>query len=98
VATTGGQPGNQNAAKSKAFHDSMRKACVTEDYARIRKGVERILDAVAEGEEWAIVFARDTLDGRPKQQTEITGEDGGPIFIKTGIDRMLAEVAESADR
>ena len=46
----------------------------------------------------AVQMLADRLDGKAVQRAEVTGEDGGPIYIKTGIDRMLAEAAESADR
>ena len=86
----GGQPGNSNAAKSKAFHDVMRKACLAEDFTRVHKGIQKVLDAVADGEEWALLLVRDTLDGKPKQQTEITGEDGGPITIERIAIQLIA--------
>lgn len=92
----GGQPGNSNAAKSKAFYRRLVAACEREDYKRVSESVEQILNKASSGEEWAIVMLRDTLDGKPKQQTEITGEDGGPIYIKTGIDRLLTEATKGA--
>ena len=37
--------------------------------------------------------ANDTLT-----EIKVTGADGGPIYIKTGIDRLLSEAVERADR
>ena len=87
MATSGGQPGNTNGGKGRQFYRRVLALCEQEEYSRLNKAAEKVLDEAAGGQEWAIVLLRDTLDGKPKQQTEITGADGGPVFIKTGIAR-----------
>ena len=77
----GAPVGNKNAQKSKAFHDAMRKVCVQEDYRRIAQGIEVVLDKAAEGERWALELARDTLDGKPKQQVEVSGDEDNPLRL-----------------
>lgn len=90
----GGAPlGNTNGTKHKPLADMLRKLSVQEDHKRLRAGADKVLTAIEAGEEWALVFYRDTTEGKPKQQTEITGEDGGPVYIKTGIERLLTEAA-----
>ena len=84
--------GNQNAAKSRVFHDAMRKACVQEDFKRLRAGVDVALDKAAEGERWALELVRDTLDGKPKQQVEVAGEEGGPVAFE-----LIRRVVVKAD-
>lgn len=90
MAERGAPEGNQNAAKSRVFHDAMRKACVQDDFKRIRQGVEAALDKAAEGERWALELVRDTLDGKPKQQVEVAGEDGGPLMFEV-IKRVVVD-------
>ena len=82
--------GNQNAAKSKVVHDALRKACVQEDYRRLNAGIEMVLNEVERGDHWAIEFFRDSLDGKPKQQTELTGEGGGAILLEA-IERVIVD-------
>ena len=74
--------GNQNAAKSRAFHDAMRKACVQEDYKRINNGIEELLNKASSGERWALELCRDTLDGKPKQQVELSGDADSPLTVQ----------------
>lgn len=82
MAGKGAPVGNDYATKAKVFHDAVRKACVQEDWKRVNQGVNELLHKVAEGERWALELLRDTLDGKPKQQIEATGEDGGPLTVQ----------------
>lgn len=74
--------GNKNAEKSRVFYDAVRKACVQEDYKRLRQGADELLNKAAEGERWALEMLRDTMDGKPKQQVEVAGEDGGAMVFE----------------
>ena len=75
----GAPAGNQNAAKSKLVHDALRKLAVQEDYKRLNKGLERVMDAFEAGEPWAAQFVRDTLDGKPAQSIDVGGQPDNPI-------------------
>jgi hypothetical protein len=88
MAERGGQPGNQNAAKSKLVADAMRKAAAQEDYARLRQGVEKVWDAFASGEQWAAGFVRDTFDGKPAQAVTV-GNAEGESFV---IEKLVREI------
>ncbi len=77
--------GNTNSAKSKLFHDTIRKACVQEDYKRLREMADALLTKAAEGDLQAATIIRDTLDGKPKQQVEVSGEDGGPVAMSLSV-------------
>ena len=82
--------GNTNAAKSKIVHDALRKLVVQDDYKRLNVGLEKVMQAFEEGEQWAALFVRDTLDGKPAQAI-IGGEEGdNPIrfqeIIRTIVD------------
>jgi len=70
--------GNRNAAKSRLFEQALVRAIKQRDIKAgdgetLRKAVEALIDKAAEGDMAAIRELRDTLDGKPRQQTEIIG-------------------------
>ena len=84
--------GNENAKKGKIFYDAMRKALVQDDFKRLRDGIDQCLTKAAEGERWALELVRDTMDGKPKQQVEVAGEEGGPVAFE-----LIRRVVVKAD-
>ena len=78
----GAPTGNQNASKSRVVHDALRKISLQEDHKRLRDGIEIVLDKASEGDMFAIQFVRDTLDGKPKQQVELSGDAENPVTIQ----------------
>ncbi len=80
------------------FRATLDRAIAQDDAKRLRQCAETLLDLAAGGDLQAIAMIADRLDGKPRQQTEVSGPDGGPVYIKTGIDRLLSEAAESAGR
>lgn len=67
-----GQSGNpEGGAKEQIVRAQLMRACVQEDYARVRKLVEKTLDLAAEGEQWAVNFIADRLDGKPRQAVDV---------------------------
>jgi hypothetical protein len=77
--------GNQYRATAKIISDALRKAAVQDDFKRIRQMCETLMDNAAEGDIQAAQFIRDTLDGKPKQQVEVSGEDGGPVAMSLAV-------------
>jgi len=77
--------GNQFRAGAKIISDALRKCVVQDDRGRLAKMCESLLDGAAEGDLNAAAFIRDTLDGKPKQAVEMTGEDGGPVEMSLRI-------------
>lgn len=75
------EEGNQAAAKGRKIEKMIERALVQEDDKRLREGVEKLLDNVANGERWALEFVRDSIDGKPKQQVVGSGE-GGEFITK----------------
>lgn len=71
MSSRGGQPGNQNAAKSRLFENAVRRALAAEDGKSLRDAAERLLKQAASGERWAVECLRDTLDGKPRQSVEL---------------------------
>lgn len=84
----GGKIGNQNAAKGRLFEDGLlraikaKDALAKEDGVTLRRIAEELLDKGLAGDVNAITQIRDTLDGKPKQRAELTGEDGSPLFAE----------------
>lgn len=64
----------------KSFKAALDKA-IAQDPKALRRAADRLLNLAADGEAWAVKELADRLDGKPKQQTEITGADGGPIQL-----------------
>lgn len=79
---SGAPLGNTNAAKGKMFYDQLRKIAVQEPH-RLRNVAETLFNAAELGEPWAVKELIDRFDGKPTQQTEITGADGESLL--TGI-------------
>jgi hypothetical protein len=57
--------GNRNARKGKIFSDALRKAMIDDDFYRVKKAANQLLDLAAAGEPWAIKELADRLDGKP---------------------------------
>ena len=86
MATSGAQPGNQNAKKGKAFTDALRRALAARDIelnlgdnATLVEISRALVEKALEKDVGAICQIRDTLQGKPVQATEISGPDGGEI-------------------
>lgn len=82
----GAPVGNQNAAKSRMFEQALTRAITQDDGKRLRAAAEKLLDLASEGTPWAVQYLADRLDGKPKQSTEMTGEDGGPVKHSLAIE------------
>lgn len=81
----GAPVGNQNAAKAKIVSDAIRKALAADDWKRLREGAEKVADAYAKGEAWAVQFVADRMEGKPHQT--LSGPDDSPLLA--GIDVTL---------
>lgn len=71
LAQRGAPAGNQNAAKSREFEQTVRRAMLADDGKRLRAAAEKLLDLAAAGERWAVECLRDTLDGKPAQSIAV---------------------------
>ena len=80
MAERGGQPGNDNATKSKPFWAAVSRAIAQEDGKRLRQAAEKLLDMAAEGEMSAINALADRLDGKPHQSVDLANADGSNLF------------------
>jgi hypothetical protein len=80
--------GNQNAKKGKAWADAVRRAIREkydgEDYeAKLAQLAKRLIEAADGGDMAALKEVGDRLDGKPTQQTELSGPDGQTIPMQT---------------
>ena len=72
----GAPKGNINRLRGHLFHNALIEACEQDNYGRLRQGVKLVLKRwQAEGNIRDGEFIRDTLDGRPGQRIELSGEN-----------------------
>ena len=81
MATSGAQPGNQNAAKGRDWRDAIRRATARFGQADYRAGLDKLADefvkAVAAGDLNAFKEYGDRIDGKSPQAI-IGGDDDDP--------------------
>lgn len=81
MANVGAPIGNTNGSKkNRMVGDALRRAA-TQSPEKLSKACEALLDKAGEGDVQAFNAFRDTLDGKPHQVIEGTGE-GGEIILK----------------
>jgi hypothetical protein len=85
----GAPHGNQNAVKGKAWAEAVKRA-IRAKYGKeweesLQTLAGRLVDAADGGDLQALKEIGDRLDGKPKQQTEVSGPDGSAIPMKTVV-------------
>lgn len=83
------EEGNQAAAKGRTVEKLLERILVQEDSKRLRQGLEQLMDKVADGDQRALEFVTDRLDGKARQQVVGSGE-GGEFITK-----MVVELVKS---
>jgi hypothetical protein len=75
--------GNNNAGKGSQLSALLHAALNANDRLKLRLGVEKVADAFAEGERWAIEFVFDRFEGKAvaKQEISTIDSDGNPQSI-----------------
>lgn len=71
--------GNKNATKNKLWADALNRALLAEDGKKLRALAEKLIARAEEGDVTALKEIGDRMDGKPTQQTELSGPDGGPM-------------------
>lgn len=79
--------GNTNKAKGKAVANMIAKRL--EERQLLQVIVDAQLDKAADGDYQAANMIFDRMDGKPKQQTEVSGLDGGAIIAT--IERVIID-------
>lgn len=83
--------------KEKSFYNALSVALnqvngideAGQKVTKLRSIAEKLVVAAEAGESWAIKEVADRIDGKPMQQTEITGEDGGPLLVQQIVRRIV---------
>ncbi len=83
MSQVGAPLGNQNAVKGKAWAEAVKRA-IRGKYGKeweesLAELAKALVDAAAAGDMQALKEVGDRIDGKPRQQIEQMGEDGGPI-------------------
>jgi hypothetical protein len=78
--------GNQNAVKeNRRWASALNRAIAQDDGERLRKAAEKLLDAAADGEPWAVKEIADRLDGKPAQSVTLAGDPEAPLETKMEV-------------
>lgn len=89
MATEGGQPGNDNAARGKEFRAAIQRALAKRSSGAgwrvaLDKIATKLIELAEDGEQWAVQEVANRMDGKPAQTTVLTGdEEGGPVKIQS---------------
>lgn len=101
MATSGAQPGNQNAAKGKVCRDALKRALSRRAKGDCDKGLDlictKVVSLALKGEQWAVQEVFNRLDGRVPAAVEVSGANGGDLVIRDatrsmGVARRVAFV------
>ena len=85
-----GESGNPKGRPiNKPFFDALNRAIKQDDAKRVRLAAEKLLDAAAEGEPWALGMLADRLDGKAAQT--ISGDPDNPITLVGKIERAIID-------
>jgi hypothetical protein len=85
-----GKSGNPNgSAGPKRFQAALDRALAQDDGKRLRGAIEKLLDAAAAGEVWAIQFLADRLDGKATEFVNIN-HAADPTAMSS--DELAAEI------
>ncbi len=81
----GAPVGNNNSGKGSQLSALLHAALNSNDRLKMRQGVEKIADAFAEGERWAVEFVFDRFEGKAVAKQEISTIDGEGNPTSIGI-------------
>jgi hypothetical protein len=92
-----GQSGNPGGRpKEKPWRDALTIAIKDGDGLRLRRIADAVVTLAETGDMQAIKEIGDRLDGKPAQQTIVTGdEDGGAVNIIQRIERHIVDPKSS---
>jgi hypothetical protein len=95
VATSGAQPGNQNARKAKVWQDAVKRAIARKSNGDLAHGLDSLADklvtAAELGEQWALLEIGNRLDGKSPQALTGGDDDDAPIKFEGRIKLVRPE-------
>lgn len=78
-----GQSGNPAGPKiDKPWRDALALALSERDWSSLRAIADVVVQRALDGDMLAVKEIGDRLDGKAKQQTEMTGSEGGPLIVQ----------------
>lgn len=95
MAGRGAPLGNKNAAKGKLWFDAVHKH-IAQNKEALPAIVDVVVNAAKAGEAWAVTELRNTLDGKPVQQVDMSGELSMTKTYRELGDDVLAQIAGRA--
>lgn len=81
--------GNNNATKNQYWSDALRKH-VTQNPKDLAQAAQALFDKAKEGDVMAMKEIGDRLEGKPKQQVEMSGD------LNVGFHEILTKARERA--
>lgn len=83
MAESGGQPGNQNAARGADWRQAIKRALAHNSGTNYRDGLDKVakkfVEAAENGDPWAMKELGDRMDGKPAQSITMDGELNLPV-------------------
>jgi hypothetical protein len=76
------EEGNQVAAKGRTVEKLIERINTQEDSKRLRTGLEKLMDKVADGNQAALEFVTERLDGKARQAVDIGGQEDNPLVTE----------------
>lgn len=86
------EEGNKAAAKGRTVEKLLERILLQEDNKRLRKGLELLMDKVAEGDQRALEFVTERLDGKARQAVDVGGQADNPF-----ITELVVKVIEAGN-
>jgi hypothetical protein len=80
------EEGNKAAAKGRMVEKLLERILLQEDSRRLRLGLEALMDKVADGDQRALEFVTDRLDGKARQAIDLGGQEDNPLNVISKIE------------
>jgi uncharacterized protein GlcG (DUF336 family) len=98
VATSGAQPGNNNAAKSKAWTAAIMRALESRSLGKQIQALDELaavlLDKCAEGDLAALQELGNRIEGKPAQGITLSGDSDNPIQTRRVVELVGGTAAK----
>ena len=78
----GAPVGNKNATKNKVWEETLRRALLANDGEKLRSIAEKLIEKAEAGDVSALKEIGDRIDGKAKQQLELSGDESNPLVAK----------------
>ena len=82
--------GNRYAAKAATITRSIERALAQDNYRRLHAGIDRVVEAFANGDRWAIEWCTDRVEGRAVARIERTDNDARELDL-AAVMRMVMQ-------